>query len=127
MTMNMPIRERQKLARERALAIRRAAREIYLKRIAISNTKKATMLPYDSNSTSNYSRFGVDTLSRVKLQPTDAEIIESVLYPEKRKHGKRDVRRLDPSCMADEVKEYWRDRLRQSELQRGRLYAKTKE
>lgn len=83
----------------------------------ISNTKMATILPYEpyNGPTSGRNSF-------VKTEMTEDEILESVLNPDKHKHSKRDIRKLDPSCVSDEVKEFWKQKVKDSELRRGRCY-----
>lgn len=106
---------------------RRDAHTQFKQECKISNSVWATRLPYDSNDTTNYNRFAVDTKSQVKLEPTENEIIDMVLNYQPRRHGKADLRKLDPSCIGDEVRAYWQEKIKQSELKRGRLYIKANE
>lgn len=103
------------------------AHDRFKESIKVSNSVWATRLPYDSNDTSNYNRFAVDTRSQVKLVATDDDIIFDVLNNSKKIHRKADIRRLDPSCVGNEVKQYWQEKVKQSELRRGRLYIKANE
>lgn len=125
--ISSPISKRIRASKLEQDSNRRASRARFREATKISNTKFATMLPYDSNSTSNYSRFAVDTRSHVKLEPTEQDIIDSVLNPVHIHRNKSDIRRLDDTCIAPEVNNYWRNRVAQSEQRRGKLYKKLTE
>lgn len=63
--------------------------------------------------------------SRYTENKTLDEIIEHILYPEKNNH--RHVTIIEYANAGPAVAEYWRKKIRQSEINRGRAYKRTQE
>ena len=107
--------------RKAQLVTNRTRRKVSNKDIRVYNSKAGVKYNGFANDTTNLPRT-IDNRTDV-LEPTEAEIIDSVLNPTKNFRVRAGDIKLSPDAVSEEVKDFWRQKIGQSELRRFKAKA----